>query len=174
MVERNLAKVEVAGSSPVSRSNQRVGGCAACRRGHRAGSLKGDTLTVGIRRSRRTLGAHVAQVVEHVLGKDEVSGSSPLVSSRQRPARARADRIRREGTSRARQREAARGRSRQVESGKAASATPHRNSPHRHGAPRGASSMNGAGREQARRTPTERRRDERGWPRRSSSGRSPM
>ena len=25
--------------------------------------------------------AHVAQVVEHVLGKDEVSGSSPLVSS---------------------------------------------------------------------------------------------
>ena len=26
--------------------------------------------------------AHVAQVVEHVLGKDEVSGSSPLVSSR--------------------------------------------------------------------------------------------
>ena len=28
--------------------------------------------------------AHVAQVVEHVLGKDEVSGSSPLVSSRRR------------------------------------------------------------------------------------------
>ena len=26
-------------------------------------------------------GAHVAQVVEHVLGKDEVSGSSPLVGS---------------------------------------------------------------------------------------------
>ena len=26
--------------------------------------------------------AHVAQVVEHVLGKDEVSGSSPLVGSR--------------------------------------------------------------------------------------------
>jgi hypothetical protein len=25
--------------------------------------------------------AHVAQVVEHVLGKDEVSGSSPLVGS---------------------------------------------------------------------------------------------
>ena len=27
--------------------------------------------------------AHVAQVVERVLGKDEVSGSSPLVSSRE-------------------------------------------------------------------------------------------
>src|SRR4029077_15642954 len=28
------------------------------------------------------LSAHVAQLVEHVLGKDEVSGSIPLVSSR--------------------------------------------------------------------------------------------
>ena len=32
----------------------------------------------------RRLFAHVAQVVERVLGKDEVSGSSPLVSSRVR------------------------------------------------------------------------------------------
>ena len=32
--------------------------------------------------------AHVAQVVEHVLGKDEVSGSSPLVSSREIDSRA--------------------------------------------------------------------------------------
>ena len=33
--------------------------------------------------NRRSRSAHVAQVVEHVLGKDEVSGSSPLVSSRE-------------------------------------------------------------------------------------------
>lgn len=29
--------------------------------------------------------AHVAQVAEHVLGKDEVTGSSPVVGSRLRP-----------------------------------------------------------------------------------------
>ena len=29
----------------------------------------------------RSIGAHVAQLVEHILGKDEVSGSIPLVGS---------------------------------------------------------------------------------------------
>ena len=37
--------------------------------------------------SKESRDAHVAQVVEHVLGKDEVSGSSPLVSSRQSVSR---------------------------------------------------------------------------------------
>ncbi len=32
--------------------------------------------------SRRGFAAHVAQLVERILGKDEVSGSNPLMGSR--------------------------------------------------------------------------------------------
>ena len=35
-----------------------------------------------VSRSKKTAYAHVAQVVERILGKDEVTGSSPVVSSR--------------------------------------------------------------------------------------------
>src|SRR5262245_52374360 len=51
-VERQPSKLGVAGSNPVSRS--------------RHGSMSG---------------AHVAQSVEHVLGKDGVTGSSPVMGS---------------------------------------------------------------------------------------------
>ncbi len=58
LVEHEPSKLGVAGSSPVSRSGRSPEGLA-----------------------------HVAQVVERVLGKDEVSGSTPLVGStnRRRP-----------------------------------------------------------------------------------------
>ena len=58
MVECDLAKVEVAGSNPVSRSSRRRG-----------------SVDTAIGR------AHVAQLAERVLGKDEVSGSSPDMGS---------------------------------------------------------------------------------------------
>ena len=57
-VERQPSKLGVAGSNPVSRSSRQVG--------------PDDT-------SRRR--AHVAQSAERVLGKDEVSGSSPDMGS---------------------------------------------------------------------------------------------
>ena len=57
-VERQPSKLGVAGSNPVSRSSRQVG--------------SGDT-------ARRR--AHVAQSAERVLGKDEVSGSSPDMGS---------------------------------------------------------------------------------------------
>ncbi len=50
MVEREPSKLGVAGSSPVSRSNNGIGN-----------------------------GAHVAQSVEHFLGKEEVMGPIPIV-----------------------------------------------------------------------------------------------
>ena len=52
MVERQPSKLRVAGSNPVSRSR-----------------LNGSGLGF----------AHVAQEVEHFLGKDEVTGSNPVV-----------------------------------------------------------------------------------------------
>ena len=57
-VERQPSKLGVAGSNPVSRSRLRR--------------------SVGLRMSDR---AHVAQLAERVLGKDEVSGSSPDMGS---------------------------------------------------------------------------------------------
>ena len=63
MVECDLAKVEVAGSNPVSRSMDR-------RYGTR----------LGIQAPCRVQ-AHVAQSAERVLGKDEVSGSIPDMGS---------------------------------------------------------------------------------------------
>ena len=60
MVERQPSKLNVAGSSPVSRSSC-TGSVGTVRLGH---------------------WAHVAQSVEHLLGKEEVTGSSPVVGSR--------------------------------------------------------------------------------------------
>ena len=58
-VERQPSKLGVAGSNPVSRSSRQVGS---------------DDTANGR--------AHVAQLAERVLGKDEVSGSSPDIGSR--------------------------------------------------------------------------------------------
>jgi hypothetical protein len=52
LVEREPSKLGVAGSSPVSRSKSDFGCCS---------------------------NAHVAQSVEHFLGKEEVTGSNPVV-----------------------------------------------------------------------------------------------
>ena len=62
-VERQPSKLGVAGSNPVSRST------ATGRPG--AAPLRGANV----------IGAHVAQSVEHVLGKDGVTGSIPVVGS---------------------------------------------------------------------------------------------
>ena len=64
-VERQPSKLGVAGSNPVSRSSPGVGGNT----GWVIGSGRVETC------------AHVAQLAERVLGKDEVSGSSPDMGS---------------------------------------------------------------------------------------------
>ena len=67
MVERQPSKLGVAGSNPVSRS-------IAARAGRpRRPEAKTDSVWV--------IGAHVAQTAEHVLGKDGVTGSSPVMGS---------------------------------------------------------------------------------------------
>ena len=55
LVEREPSKLGVAGSSPVSRSKRHLG------------------------KRVRWQSAHVAQSVEHFLGKEEVTGSIPVV-----------------------------------------------------------------------------------------------
>jgi hypothetical protein len=45
-------------------------------------AAEADQAVLALVKKKERNSAHVAQVVEHVLGKDEVSGSSPLVSSR--------------------------------------------------------------------------------------------
>ena len=65
-VERQPSKLGVAGSNPVSRS---TGSLATGRRGPTP--LRGMSV----------IDAHVAQSVEHVLGKDGVTGSSPVMGS---------------------------------------------------------------------------------------------
>ena len=62
-VERQPSKLGVAGSNPVSRST------AAPRNG------------TAVFETRLDLRAHVAQLAERVLGKDEVSGSNPDMGS---------------------------------------------------------------------------------------------
>jgi hypothetical protein len=73
LVEREPSKLGVAGSSPVSRSTSTVA--------RRKPAL--------IRPGGRW--AHVAQSVEHFLGKEEVTGSNPVVGfdklTRRGPAR---------------------------------------------------------------------------------------
>jgi hypothetical protein len=55
LVEHQPSKLRVASSSLVSRSNSSISCC--------------------------TMVAHVAQLVERILGKDEVTGSTPVVGS---------------------------------------------------------------------------------------------
>ena len=69
-VERQPSKLGVAGSNPVSRS--------------KTGDGRGPAHPMGVgtgRRCMETCEAHVAQSVEHVLGKDWVTGSSPVMGS---------------------------------------------------------------------------------------------
>ncbi len=69
MVERQPSKLRVAGSSPVSRS------------------IKGSDQLPGFRLFLLKLtaesfeNAHVAQLAEYILGKDEVTGSIPVMGS---------------------------------------------------------------------------------------------
>ena len=74
MVERKPSKLGVAGSSPVSRSKlfSRPQGMITIDSGEVSPS-------VGTRSHRIDCCAQVAQSVEHVLGKDEVGGSIPLL-----------------------------------------------------------------------------------------------
>ena len=65
-VERQPSKLGVAGSNPVSRSM--TAGAGRRRLEVAPGSI-------------RVIGAHVAQTAEHVLGKDGVTGSSPVMGS---------------------------------------------------------------------------------------------
>ena len=64
-VERQPSKLGVAGSNPVSRSSPRAWGSS----------------TGWVGRGRVRTSAHVAQLAERVLGKDEVSGSTPDMGS---------------------------------------------------------------------------------------------
>ncbi len=69
MVESQPSKLLVAGSSPVSRSFHNYILC-----GLKVQNQRKDFMIFL---------AHVAQSVEHFLGKEEVTGSSPVVSSKQ-------------------------------------------------------------------------------------------
>jgi hypothetical protein len=72
LVEREPSKLGVAGSSPVSRSNL----CMVAMVDSRVGRRSFETWAwLGT----RIESAQVAQSVEHVLGKDEVGGSIPLL-----------------------------------------------------------------------------------------------
>ena len=68
MVESQPSKLLVAGSSPVSRS------------GKAKEKAKSEKINFSVG-SRLIASAHVAQSVEHFLGKEEVTGSIPVVSS---------------------------------------------------------------------------------------------
>ena len=68
MVERKPSKLGVAGSSPVSRSK-----IVARERISRGSYTQGESSMFNL------CYAQVAQSVEHVLGKDEVGGSIPLL-----------------------------------------------------------------------------------------------
>ena len=73
MVESQPSKLLVAGSIPASRSMRTV------TRDQRAVFLGSSLVTP---HWSLLFGADVAQLVEHVLGKDGVSGSIPLIGSR--------------------------------------------------------------------------------------------
>ena len=72
LVEREPSKLGVAGSSPVSRSNFRVAFMVHSWVGQQRLQLLAWLRTI-------VESALVAQSVEHVLGKDEVGGSIPLL-----------------------------------------------------------------------------------------------
>ena len=69
-VERQPSKLGVAGSNPVSRSTVPSGACSDRAEGGLVGGTRGYVHC-----------AHVAQLAERVLGKDEVSGSIPDMGS---------------------------------------------------------------------------------------------
>ena len=73
-VERQPSKLGVAGSNPVSRSMVASAACSV----RTAGGLIGRRVAA--------YRAHVAQLAERVLGKDEVSGSNPDMGSSFRSA----------------------------------------------------------------------------------------
>ena len=75
MVECDLAKVEVAGSNPVSRSTWASESWMV-----EFGVAAFGVEAVGAT-ARIMIQAHVAQLAEHALGKGEVSGSSPDMGS---------------------------------------------------------------------------------------------
>jgi hypothetical protein len=72
LVEHQPSKLRVAGSRPVSRSNLLRGFLRGSAE-HQPGRQVRLTTIVRV--------AHVAQQVEHFLGKEEVTGSSPVVGS---------------------------------------------------------------------------------------------
>ena len=74
-VERQPSKLGVAGSNPVSRSTVARGARSDRTEGGLVGEVRGCVYI-----------AHVAQLAERVLGKDEVSGSNPDMGSRIRAA----------------------------------------------------------------------------------------
>ena len=80
-VERELPKLDVAGSIPVSRSNLRLTArlTANGQVGHRAADGSADA---------RSANADVAQLAERVLGKDEVTSSILVIGSNIRSRRA--------------------------------------------------------------------------------------
>ena len=78
MVEHQPSKLRVAGSSPVARlrkSERRKGGMAE--------GVRQESVHVPPVRLTARDAARVAQLVERILGKDEVSGSIPLASLRE-------------------------------------------------------------------------------------------
>jgi hypothetical protein len=79
-VERQPSKLGVAGSNPVSRS-KRIRGAHGCAGGDERRGFGGHVaVPIDIE------WAHVAQLAERVLGKDEVSGSNPDMGSSFRAA----------------------------------------------------------------------------------------
>ena len=77
MVESQPSKLLVAGSIPVSRSIRAVNSDKWSVTDKAARDFSLVTVHLSL-----CLGADVAQLVEHVLGKDGVSGSIPLIGSR--------------------------------------------------------------------------------------------
>ena len=76
MVERQPSKLRVAGSNPVSRSIEDSNKWRVMSKVEKLNSLLVTDYQLLV------LGAHVAQLAEHILGKDEVTGSIPVMGSR--------------------------------------------------------------------------------------------
>ncbi len=75
MVEFQPSKLAVAGSSPVARSNESL------KREEASVTNDAGWVSNGLRLPFHTIVAHVAQLAEHVLGKDEVTRSIRVVGS---------------------------------------------------------------------------------------------
>jgi hypothetical protein len=88
MVESQPSKLLVAGSIPVSRSIWKLekGNWKLEKRNSKSGACRPELFrrfsSFDFLRALRARRADVAQLVEHVLGKDGVSGSIPLIGSR--------------------------------------------------------------------------------------------